>query len=212
MIIILLGLPGSGKGTQGKRLANSLNISHISTGDILRKMADGNDKEAKSLNDYMSHGKLIPDDLMNKVVAKYLSTVVNNSCLLDGYPRNLLQAEFLSTVIDNRQIQVIYFNIEDDVALARISGRFICKDCGKIYNDFNLNPKVHNICDVCGSMQFIRRLDDATDTVSCRIKEYHLETYPLIDYYIKQGNLHSIDANKGFVEITMELEFLLKNI
>ena len=147
MLILLIGLPGSGKGTQGKFLANKLHLPHLSTGDMFRKMAKREDSEAKLLKQYIDTGKLVPGNLVNKIVEKFLADEeYKNGCVLDGYPRNLEQAKFLEE-ITKQPITVIYLNIDDDIVIKRILGRFTCAVCEKNYNSYFDKPKIENVCD-----------------------------------------------------------------
>lgn len=211
-IIILLGLPGSGKGTQGHILAEELMIPHISTGDIFRKMASIDSEEAKILNGYMDEGKLLPASLANKVVRKFiLSNECKDGCILDGYPRNLDQAEYFIENIES-EIKVIFFNSDDQVVIKRILGRFSCALCGRLYNKYFDNPKTKSICDSCGSKNFISRADDDEKTILSRITEYRKETIPLIEYYKRKGKFFTVNADKSKEEITKEVFSIVKKI
>lgn len=213
MIIVLMGPPGSGKGTQGKLLAEKLNLPHVSIGNIFRDMVKSASEEGSLVQAYMSEGKLIPSDLVNKVVQKFLAQdEYKAGCVLDGYPRNLEQAKFLDEFLGKQEIKVLFFDIDDQTIIQRILGRFTCASCGQIYNQFFVKPKIDNICDVCGSDQFIYRKDDDDQTVKKRIEEYKTETYPLLDYYRNNGQLHVIDANQSRKDIRLVLEKLLKII
>ncbi len=212
MILTLIGLPGSGKGTQGQMLAKKLGIPLISIGDMLRTIIRENREEARLLNQYISEGKLVPSELTNKIVQKILLVgAQKNGCIFDGYPRNLLQAKFLEN-ITNQKIITIFFDIEDEVVIKRILGRFNCGDCAKIYNSYYKKPIIDGVCDSCGSTQFIYRQDDSEEVIRKRIQEYKKETSPLISYYKNSENFYSIDAQQGEVEVTSKLNALLKTI
>ena len=211
-IFILLGFPGSGKGTQGMILSDTLKIPHISTGEIFRKMALGNSEEAKLLNDYMQQGKLIPGELVNTIVLKFISSdECKKGCILDGYPRNIKQAEYLIKHIDSKII-VFFFNIKDDLVIKRIVGRYNCVSCRALYNRYFSNPRVEGVCDQCGSTHFVSRQDDDNETVVLRIAEYRNETLPLIEYYKDKGNFYSIDANMNKEQITEEMLSIAKKV
>jgi adenylate kinase len=211
-IIILLGLPGSGKGTQGHLLSEDLSIPHISTGDIFRKMASTESEEAKMLNSYMEEGKLVPSSLVNKVVRKFiLSDECRDGCILDGYPRNLEQAEYFIENIDS-DIKVIFFDVKDEVVIKRILGRVNCSECGRLYNKYFDNPKVEGVCDSCGSHDFTERVDDDEKTILLRIAEYKKETMPLIEYYKKKGHFFAVDASKSKEEISAKVASFVKRI
>lgn len=210
MIIVLIGLPGSGKGTQGQLLAEKIKLPLISTGDMFRKMLQSNGEEGALLNDFISQGKLVPSKLVNKVVEKFLGQQeYKNGCIIDGYPRNLEQVKFLEE-ITKQDIKVIYFEISEGLIRKRILGRFSCVGCGKIYNSYYTRPKVENVCDICKSTNFTYRKDDDEQTLIKRINEYKTETYPIIDYYKKRGGCYVIDASKTTGEISAELESLFR--
>jgi len=212
VIFILIGSPGSGKGTQGQVLAKKLNIPHISIGDMFRDILTAGGEEASLLNEYMSQGKLVPSEFTNKIVEKTLSSdKQKNGCILDGYPRNLTQAKFLEK-ITRQNITIIYFNVNDDIAIKRILGRFNCAECSKIYNTYYKRPKVDNVCDECGATKFIYRQDDSEEIIRKRIEEYKKETSPLVDYYKNFNNFYSIDAGQAEEEVVLKLQALLKII
>lgn len=204
-IFILLGMPGSGKGTQGERLSKEIRLPHISTGDIFRKMVSSDAEEAKSLNEYISQGKLVPSELVNKIVKKYiLSDECKTGCILDGYPRNLSQAEYF---IENIQAEIlaVLFESTDEVVVKRIMGRESCAKCSKLYNKFFAKPKKNGICDECGGKEFVSRLDDNEETIKKRLEEYRAETLPLIEYYSKKNKLTTVNANLSSEEVFAEL-------
>jgi len=207
VFIVLIGPPGSGKGTQSESLAKELNLPYISVGNIFRKMVEAKNEEGLLINEYMSQGKLAPASLVNKTVEKFLLLEeYKNGCVLDGYPRNLEQAlffnNFANKIEKEKNIKVIYFAVDDQIIINRLQCRFNCANCGAIYNKHYIKPKVENVCDVCGSNNFSFRQDDDTQTIKRRIEEYNVETLPVINYYKQQGELYTIDAgqNKDIVE------------
>lgn len=207
-----MGPPGSGKGTQGKLLAKKLNLPHISIGDIFRGMVKAENNDSKLLQFYMSQGKLVPSELVNDIVHKFLSQKkYEKGYILDGYPRNLAQAKYFNILV-KQDIKILFFSIEDQTIIKRILGRFSCINCGQIYNRFFIKLKVDNICDVCGSNQFIHRQDDDEQTIKQRIEEYKIETNPLMDYYKSNQQLHSIDANENREDIELAIDKLLKTV
>lgn len=212
MIIVLIGPPGSGKGTQGKLLAEKLNLPHISTGDMFREMAKLGNEEVALIKGYMEQGKLVPSELVNKVVEKYLSDEQYKiGCVLDGYPRNLEQANFLQNAI-KQDIKVIFFDVDDQMIIKRILGRFNCINCGQIYNSYFVKPKIDNVCDICNSKDFAHRKDDDEQIIKRRIREYKVETSPLINYYQHNADFYVIDASKDKEEVASVLDKLLKMI
>ena len=211
-IIILLGLPGSGKGTQAAILSNELLLPHISTGDIFRKMISEGSEESKLLAEYMNEGKLVPVDLVNKIVKKFIrSDECKGGCILDGYPRTLSQAEYLIENID-AEINVIFFKVEDNVVMKRVLGRMNCASCGRIYNKYFDNPKKEGICDECKSTEFLSRSDDDEVTVLSRIEEYRKETLPLVEYYQHKGRFFTVNADGSKQDVIDEMAKIIKKI
>jgi len=194
-IILLIGPPGSGKGTQGKLLAEKLMLPHISTGDIFRKIAINNTDESRILNEYMDSGKLVPSELVNRIVKQVLlSDDYKNGCVLDGYPRNLEQAEYLGKSVE-AEISCVFFNVADEVAIKRIAG-----------------SKIEGVCDNCGSTELIFRSDDDEKTVLSRMEEYKKETLPLIEYYKNKGKFFNVNAAAKKEEVKAEIDLIVKTI
>lgn len=212
MIIVLIGSPGSGKGTQGNILAKKLNIPFVSIGDMFRQMIANKDEIGLSVKSYMDRGELAPTELVNKIVQKFLSTDPNkNGCVLDGYPRNLEQVEFLNK-IGFRNIKIIFFDIEDTLVLQRIAGRFSCTKCGQIYNSYSVKPRIENVCDICGAGSFTYRKDDDLEAVKHRLEVYNAETQPVINYYKTTGEFYHIDANRSMDQVEESIGKILKMI
>jgi adenylate kinase len=213
MIIVLIGLPGSGKGTQGRLLAKKLNLSHISIGDMLRQMIEVQSQEGFLIKECIAQGKLVPSDLVNSIVKDFLSQEqYKNGYVLDGYPRNLEQAHFLMEFA-NHPIKVLFFDIDEQVIIERIRGRFNCGNCGQIYNQYSIKPKIKGVCDICGINNFIYRNDDDDEqTIKKRIQEYKIETYPLIDYYKNNAGFYIIEASKNKKEVELFLDKMLEII
>lgn len=211
-IIILLGLPGSGKGTQGAILSRELALPHISTGDIFRRMILKESEESKMLASYMSEGKLVPTDMVNQVVRKFiLSDECKDGCIIDGYPRTLDQAEYFIENID-ANISVIFFDIDDEIVIKRILGRFSCASCGRIYNEYFDKPAKEGVCNDCGSYEFSSRSDDDESTILSRIEEYKKETLPLIEYYQHKSKFFKVNAGESKEQIVNELASIIKKI
>ena len=211
-IIILLGLPGSGKGTQGDVLSKELKIPHISTGDILRKMSLEDNNESKLLTKYMSEGKLVPNDLVNKIVKMFVvSDECKDGCILDGYPRTLEQAKYFIENIDAK-ISTIFFNVSDEVVTKRILGRVTCVSCNKIYNRYFDKPKKDGVCDECGSKEFISRTDDDEETVVSRLKEYRNNTLPMIKYYKEESGFFAVNGGESKEKVAKVVASIIKMI
>ncbi|MBO3770083.1 MAG: adenylate kinase [Thermoproteota archaeon] len=185
MKIVILGPPGSGKGTYSSRLASRLGIPHISTGDIFREEIKSGSELGNSISSYVSSGKLVPDDVVNAVMEKRLSKEdCKNGFILDGYPRTVNQAEFLDRI--SKIDVVINLNVPDEVIVRRLSSRLICRNCGAIYNRITLPPKVDGVCDKCGG-ELYQREDDRPEIIRERIGIYKKEVAPLLEYYRKKG-------------------------
>jgi len=211
VIVIFLGPPGSGKGTQAAVISDTLSLPSISTGDILRQSAKGSSGNSQELRECLASGKLVSSDLVNKLVYEFLKQdQYASGCILDGYPRNLNQAEFLDQNFPGSDIEVIYFNISYNVLLERISGRYSCAVCGAIYNKFLSPTEIDDVCDKCGSKELKTRDDDNIEVFSARWNEYSEQTKPLLDYYDKKGCLFEVDASQKKEDITNKVVNKLK--
>lgn len=196
-IVILLGAPGSGKGTvAGKIASENANMRHVSSGDLLRgAIAKGTDagKEAKA---YMDKGALVPDALIAAMIKDVVAETQGDvTMLLDGFPRNLAQAEILEQMGAPVKCAVL-IDVPDEIIHDRISGRRTCPKCKAGYHVKNLPPKVEGVCDKCGEKLVIRK-DDNPETVKDRLVVYHRETEPLIAYYREKGILCTVDGTTG---------------
>lgn len=220
MIIIMLGAPGTGKGTVGNLLAQKLNIPHISSGEIFRSYIEEAGEIGKEVKTYVSEGKLVPDELTIKLLEKRLQEPdIKNGCILDGYPRTVVQAESLDKLLkqQNRKVKVaVNLSLSDDEIVDRIIKRRTCPntECREIYNlDFK-KPKVENICDKCGSKLVIRE-DDNELTIRKRLENYHNISENLIDFYKNKNILYTVrlnnESNTVSSEIAKEIEEYLKN-
>lgn len=217
MIIVMLGAPGSGKGTVAKLLTETLNIEHISTGDMFREEIKSGSELGKELENYMSDGKLVPDDVVIKILDERLSRpTAQNGVVLDGFPRTKIQAEHLKELLNakGKKIDVaIQLNIPDEDIIYRTVKRRICsnKDCGAIYNlEFN-KPKQEGICDICGSKLY-RREDDNEETVKRRIDTYHKRSEPIIKYFEEEGILYTVELRAEDRVTKQDIEKWLKDI
>ena len=197
MIVILLGAPGAGKGSQAELLVKRYQIPHISTGDIFREHFKKETPIGKLAKEYINKGQLVPDQLTNDIVRDRLSQKdVQKGFILDGYPRNLVQAKALDQLIERhgwKVTAVININPPQDILVNRISGRRICSKCGAVYHVTNKKPKVEGICDVCGG-EIIQRKDDNAEVVLKRLEVYENQTKELIDYYRNQGILQDVSG------------------
>lgn len=196
-VVILLGPPGSGKGTQAKRVTQELNIPHISTGDILRENIKSETELGRRAKEFMNAGRLVPDAL---VLDMLFERVRRNDCksgyLLDGFPRTIPQAESLDQFLESKvHLVAINLAVSDEIIVKRISGRLSCTVCGHVHNRFLSPPKLEGICDLCGG-ELIQRPDDRSEVVKERLLVYAKQTAPLIDYYERKGILHTIDGEQ----------------
>lgn len=186
MRIILLGPPGSGKGTQAKLLSKKYSIPHIAMGDILREEVAKKTPLGKKVNIYMSKGELVPDEIVIEVLKKRLQEAdCVNGFILDGFPRTLNQAKALDNMLNELNLKidaVIYIDVPDEEIMKRLSLRRTCKVCGRIYNLHYNPPKQDGKCDVCGG-ELIIRDDDKPEVIKNRLKVYNDQTKPLVNYY-----------------------------
>ena len=204
MKIIMLGAPGAGKGTQAKKIAEKYGIPHISTGDIFRANIKNGTELGKKAKTYMDQGLLVPDELVvDLVVDRVAQDDAKNGYVLDGFPRTIPQAEALDAALDKINDKVDYaidVDVPDENIIDRMSGRRACVTCGGTYH-IKYNPtKVENVCDACGG-QLILRDDDQPETVKNRLKVYHDQTQPLIDYYTEKKILKSVDGTQDMSEV-----------
>ena len=209
--IIFLGAPGSGKGTIAKKLVEKYNYVHFSTGEMFRETMNLDLPLAAKIRLYMQQGKLIDDDITNNMIKGYLADALaaQKHFLLDGYPRTIDQAEFLKTVCDIDL--VIYLDIEENVAIKRITGRRNCPGCGEIYNIFYKKPCRDGICDKCNST-LAQRKDDNVETAISRFNTYKTQTAPLINYYTKTNKLVAINVGEeGVADIFTKVCKLIEN-
>lgn len=204
MKIVMLGAPGAGKGTQAKMIASKYQIPHISTGDIFRANIKNGTELGKKAKQYMDQGALVPDELTcDLVMDRIQQDDCKNGFVLDGFPRTIPQAEALDAAlgkINEKMDYAIDVDVSDENIVNRMSGRRACLNCGATYHLISIPPKVEGICDRCGS-EIVLREDDKPETVQKRLKVYHEQTQPLIDYYKNQGILKSVDGTQPMDEV-----------
>lgn len=207
MRIILVGPPGSGKGTQAKRLQQHEGVPQISTGDILRAAVKAQTPLGLEAKKYMDAGNLVPDDVVIGLVDQRLAEGKQKGekgFILDGFPRTVPQAEALDAILDKLELSldaVVELQVPADEVVRRLSGRRTCNNCGAMYHiEFNA-PKKEGVCDSCGSDQLIQRDDDKEETVRNRLRVYAEQTAPLLEYYSRAGVLKSVDGTGGIDDI-----------
>ena len=218
MVIIMLGAPGTGKGTIAGILTENLGIPQVSTGDIFRKHIGEQTELGKLAEKYISQGKLVPDDVTIGLVENRLEEDdVKEGIILDGFPRTVKQAEELDKMLENKGKQVdlvINLTTPEEEIVERIVNRRICSNCKSVYNLVLNPPKQEGICDKCGG-ELIKRKDDNEETVKQRFNSYIEQTSPLVDYYEKKGNLYSAVVSKSINKLGKDvakdvLEFIKK--
>jgi len=203
LAIIMLGPPGAGKGTQARMMSEKLGFPHISTGDILREALKNQTDLGRKAKAYMESGALVPDELVDAIVAERLArSDCTNGFILDGYPRTVNQAEFLRTIFDQDGTRILTVGVEvrDSVLIDRLSSRWTCPKCQKMFNS-KLDPgKANGRCDACGSA-LVQRKDDTAEVIAERLQVYHRATQPLIRYYEERGSYAEFDGDRAVDEV-----------
>lgn len=201
MKIILLGAPGAGKGTQGENISKKYNIPTISTGEIIRACVKSGSELGKRVKGLIDAGKLVDDATVIDIIRDRLKEGdCQNGFILDGFPRTLAQAEALDKMGVDIDFALLV-DVSDDVIVSRMSGRRVCPDCGKSYHIESKPAKDGVHCDGCGA-QLVTRADDKPETVKARLKVYHDQTEPLIDYYRQKGKLLTVKGQKELKDTT----------
>jgi adenylate kinase len=208
MRLILLGAPGSGKGTQGAVIAEKHGVTTISTGDLFRKNIAEGTELGKAAQGYTSSGTLVPDELVLSMVEDRLGEEdAKNGFILDGFPRTLAQAEGLAKLLSDLDAtldHVVLIDVPDGLIVDRLSSRRTCSKCGAIYNMLAFPPKTEGVCDKCGG-ELEQREDDVPETILGRLAVFHEMTEPLTDYYGEAGLLRSVDGSKPPEEVSDEV-------
>lgn len=205
MKTVFLGPPGAGKGTQARRMAERFGLTHASTGDIFRAAVASETELGKEVKDYLDSGRLVPDELTSRVVEEMV-IAREEDYVLDGYPRTLQQAEDLERMLGARDQQldcVVYFELDDQEAVVRLTGRLVCSECGQNYHRKYMPPERDMVCDQCGGELKVRS-DSTEDIVRKRLAEYHEKTEPLVPFYEKRELLERVDASAAPQEVTEE--------
>lgn len=214
MNLVLLGPPGAGKGTQAQALAERLNIVRLSTGDMLRAEVAADTEFGRGIKATIEAGELVSDDLMIRLIGERIEKPdCASGFILDGFPRTVGQAEALDAMLEARGLKldrVIEIKVDDEVLLARITGRYTCADCGAGYHDRFKRTKADGVCDLCGSKRFVRREDDNRKTVKARFKAYYGQTAPLLPYYRRRNVLRSVDGMAPICEVGRDMVKLLE--
>lgn len=206
---ILMGAPGSGKGTQAKRLAELWKVPHISTGDMLRAEVGKGSSLGKEVQATMDSGRLIGDEMMTKVLRERLMAPdVQRGFILDGYPRTIPQGESLMGLLEDMGLgepKAVLLELDEKSLVQRLVGRLTCQDCGAIYHK-SLNPPVDGACRQCGSHKLVSREDDAEETAVKRLHVYQDETKPLLDFLAQRIQLIRVSADQPMDQLTGEIQ------
>lgn len=210
----MLGAPGAGKGTQAKMIAEKYKIPHVSTGDIFRANIKNGTELGMEAKKYMDQGLLVPDELTVKIL---LDRVAQDDCVdgyvLDGFPRTIPQAKVLDDALTKLGEKIDYainVDVPDENIVRRMSGRCACLKCGATYHVEHIPPKKENVCDTCGS-DLVLRDDDKPETVLNRLKVYHDQTQPLIDFYTEKGVLKTVDGTVDMKDVFTAITDILGN-
>jgi adenylate kinase len=213
MMLILLGPPGSGKGTQARRLVDAYDIVQLSTGEMLRNAVAARSDIGCKVKKVMEAGELVSDDIVLSIISDRIDKDdCANGFILDGFPRTLAQADALDDLLGEKGLKldaVIEIVVNDGELVDRVSGRYTCVKCGTGYHDSNIKPKQEGVCDRCGGTEFDRRADDNEETVKARLGAYYKQTAPLLPYYENRGNLFRVDGMADVDEITNDVKGLL---
>ncbi|MGI9352345.1 MAG: adenylate kinase [Rhizobiaceae bacterium] len=206
MILILLGPPGAGKGTQAKLIVDRYSIPQLSTGEMLREAVASGSKIGMRAKTVMDAGKLVSDDIVIGIVSERVDMDdCKNGFILDGFPRTLQQADALEAMFEEKGIKldtVVELVVDDDALVDRIAGRFTCGNCGEGYHDKHKLPSNPTQCDKCGAKDFRRRADDNEETLRMRLRAYYKETAPLVGYYYAKGHLRGVDGMGSIAKIS----------
>ncbi|MDH3216320.1 MAG: adenylate kinase [Candidatus Krumholzibacteria bacterium] len=214
MNLVVLGAPGSGKGTQAAILSQRFDIKHVSSGDLLRDSVAREDELGKEIEGIIATGKLVPDILVLRLVREAILEEGGgkwDGWILDGYPRTAEQAEALEEVLSSARVvidAVIFLDVDSDEVVTRLSSRRICSSCQSVYNTLNHPPKHEGKCDKCGG-ELVQRSDDQPETIRRRLKVYNEETVPVLDFYELRYDVYRVDGSKPIADITDEIAGLV---
>lgn len=211
MIIVFLGPPGSGKGTQAKLLSEKHGFVHISTGDLLRNAVKKGTDLGRKAKEYMERGELVPDELIVALIEEVLPK--EGGVILDGFPRTVPQALALDKMLERqgkRVSKVLLFDVPEEIIVERLAGRLSCPNCGAVYHHVYNPPKEDEVCDRCGT-KLVQREDDREEVVRNRVRVYREQTQSLIDFYRERGIIFSLDATKSVEEVSQEIEKVLRD-
>ena len=211
MILLLLGAPGSGKGTQGRLLSEHYDIPYLASGDLLRRAIEQDTAFGRQVREYIERGLYVPDEIMVPAAIAELNALRdaqgNGGAVLDGFPRTKDQAEALDTALEGlgtKLDRVLLLEVPKDVLIPRLAGRRVCRSCNASYHVETKPPKMDGVCDVCGG-QVVQRVDDKPEMVDDRLRVYFERTWPLVAHYKQKGRLVQIDGNRPEGDVTAAL-------
>ena len=211
LVVILLGAPGSGKGTQAVQLSAACSLPHISTGDLFRENIKGETEIGKQVKSYLDKGALVPDEVVFDIL---FDRIAKPDCqkgyILDGFPRTSAQAhELEDSLRDKVRFAVFNLKVDDEIVIKRLSGRLVCKSCGKVFHKDSNPPKKEGVCDSCQG-ELYQRSDDNTTVIKDRLRVYHEQTKPLEEFYRQKGMLVDIEAQGTPSDVQKVLEEKVK--
>jgi adenylate kinase len=213
MNVILLGPPGSGKGTQAKRIEQSRGSCHLATGDMLRAATVSGSELGMRVKGIMDSGQLVPDGIIIEMIAARIGEPdCGNGFVLDGFPRTVPQAEALDVMLAERGLgldHVILIEVDETALIDRLAGRFTCARCGASYHERYNRPRHDGMCDKCGSREFVHRPDDRPEAVAARFEVYRRQTEPILPYYRAREILRVVDGMAGIDDVTRRIEAIL---
>ena len=214
--LMLMGLPGAGKGTQAEKIVDEYKIPDISTGDIFRAAMKNGTPMGLEAKKFIDKGELVPDEVTNGIVKERLAKDdVNDGYMLDGFPRNMAQAEALDEFgkeLGKSLNCVINIHVDPESLMERLTGRYICRDCGATYHKVFNPTKVEGTCDRCGGHEFFQREDDKPETVKNRLDVNIKMNTPLLDFYKKQGLLHEVNGHQDIDKVFADIKEILDQI
>jgi len=205
--VIMIGPPGSGKGTQASRVADKMDLEHISTGDLLRDAVDRGTGLGREAEGFMKKGLLVPDEVMLGLIREQIEELGDGGWILDGFPRTLPQAEALTALLEEKGLDidhVVLIDVGREEIVERLTSRRVCKDCGTVYNLATMPEGVDEKCAKCGG-ELVKRSDDDEETVKRRLDVYEEQTAPVLDFYRRTVGVTEIDGSGEIDEITAEI-------
>lgn len=215
-VLILLGPPGAGKGTQARMLEETFGLVQLSTGDLLRAAVAAGTEAGKAAKAVMEAGQLVSDEIVLAILKDRMAEPdTARGVILDGFPRTAVQAASLDELLSDQGLSIgaaISLEVDDAAMVERVSGRYTCANCGEGYHDSFKQPAVAGVCDKCGATEFKRRADDNAETVGARLEAYHAQTAPLISYYDGKGVLARVDAMAAIDQVATDLSAIVTDL